>query len=125
MLDAAKIGKQTRQLEKLMAAGFGATKGPLEKRLAKAGRRLPAAVHKDVAAVSEAAFLAGHPKLGRVLAQGAVDAAYDRAVEALRKVDPKERRKALLLSTAGMVAFNLIVVAAVLIWVLWYRGYLG
>ena len=67
--------------------------------------------------------LAANPKLARRLDAPALKAAYDGLSAHLGAIDVADRRKGKLLSLAGSIAFNLLVViVGFLVW-LWWRGY--
>lgn len=107
MADQADIARKAARLEALLGEKLGLTDGPLARRVARAGRRLPARVRADIEAVSEAAALAGHPRLARQLDGAALDRAYADAVAHLEKIDPADRRIGMLLGIAATVIFNL------------------
>ncbi|MFP7672624.1 hypothetical protein ACG74X_04610 [Marivita sp. S0852] len=116
------IEAQVSTLRDLLARQVGARRGSLAKRLATAGRLLPAGVRNDIAAVADAEHMAEHPKIRRRLDPGATQAACDRAATFLRAIDVKDRRKGLVLSILGSVAFNILAVVTLLIIVLRWRG---
>jgi len=105
-----------------MARQLGLRKGRLSRRLAKAGRRLPTGVRKDIALVAEAEEMARNPRLALRLDTTTIDPAFDRAAAHLRAIDVADRRKGLFLSILGGVAFNILAVIVLLIVVLRWRG---
>ncbi|MGJ8590887.1 MAG: hypothetical protein ACSHXW_22560, partial [Yoonia sp.] len=71
----------------------------------------------------EAEFFAENPKMARRLDGREVRAAFDSVMTHLRGIDVAEARKDRILGVAGSVAFNLLLVAAVFVGFLWWRGY--
>ena len=116
------IEAQAGALRTLLAQKTGARSGTLAKRIAKAGRMLPAGVRNDIAAVAEAESMAQHPKIGRRMDPKTTQAAYRRAATFLTSIDVKDRRKGIVLSILGSMAFNILAAAALLIVVLRWRG---
>ncbi|MCK0149604.1 hypothetical protein MWU54_06195 [Marivita sp. S6314] len=116
------IEAQASSLRSLLAKQVGARRGTLAKRVAKAGRMLPVAVRNDIAAVAEAEQMSRHPKVGRRLDPKTTHAAYERAATFLRAIDVRDRRKGLVLSILGSMAFNILAVVTLLIIVLRWRG---
>ncbi|WP_146188633.1 hypothetical protein [Pseudoprimorskyibacter insulae] len=112
------------KLNTLLEKKFGARRGTLERRVRKAGRRLPASVRRDLAEVAKTAKLAENPKLARQIDPAKMTAAYDRALKHLNAIDVADRRKGAILGALGVTSFNLIVVFAVLIVLLIWRGFL-
>ncbi|SDY41869.1 hypothetical protein SAMN05444340_107168 [Citreimonas salinaria] len=112
------------RLNVLFADRLHLRRGPLELRVARARRMLPAAVRRDAAYVARAARKAGHPRLEAQVDPQALSAAYDRAVQYLEGPELRQKRSlARLRVVAGMVA-NLLIVLALLIAVLSWRGFL-
>lgn len=120
---ADRIEKQAETVRRLLDERLRIRGRDLSHQIRKAGRLLPRPVRNDLSFVSEARNMLTHPKLRLMVDEAKVEAALERSVVYLKTVDPSERRKDRLLGMAGVVAFNLIVVAAVLIGVLVWRGY--
>lgn len=123
MTDQHQIARHAERLEALLAEKFGARRGPLELRVQSAGRRLPRRVRRDLGEVARAQQFAGHPKLGRQIDGARVRAAARRAEDWLVAVDVADRRKGFVLSLLGSLSFNLILLFAILVAVLRWRGY--
>ena len=117
------IDTQAENLRALLRKQLGIKSGTLAKRAVKAGRRLPSAVRNDIAAVAEAETMAQHPKLGRRMDPKVSHDAYKRAAAFLQAIDVKDRRKGALLNLAGNIVFRLLVVFALLVVVLRWRGF--
>ena len=122
MTESGDITGLASDLETRLGQKFGLRRGTLEKRVRKAGRRLPKRVHRDAALIGKALELETHPKLRRRIDRQAVGAAHLRIAEHLDTIDPKERRKDAWLSLLGSLAFNVLAVAALAVVVLKWRG---
>lgn len=109
-------------LRTLMAKRLGLKRGSLSRRIAKAGRRLPSGVLRDIGIVAEAEKMSRNPKLAMRLDPNATKSAYDRAAAHLRAIDVMDRRKGIALSVLGSMAFNLLAAMTLLIVVLRWRG---
>lgn len=123
MIDSNEMGKRVARLEKLLAQKFGLSDGDLSHRAAKAGRRLPRGVRKDIALIAQTAQTAGNPKLAFQMPDKKVARAFERAEAHLVTIDVKDRRKDQLLKTLGALSFNLIVLFILLLVLLRWRGY--
>jgi|OM-RGC.v1.027681990 hypothetical protein len=110
-------------LKQLLGKKLGLRKGGLAYRVTKAGRLLPGHVRNDIQRIAQAEAMANHPKLERRMDPSATKPAYDRAAAFLTAIDVKDRRKGVLLSILGSVAFNILVVITLLIVVLRWRGF--
>jgi hypothetical protein len=109
-------------LRTLMAKRLGLKRGSLSRRVAKAGRRLPSGVIRDIGIVAEAEKMSRNPKLAMRLDPNATKSAYDRAATHLKAIDVMDRRKGIALSVLGSMAFNLLAAMTLLIVVLRWRG---
>ncbi|MDP4991843.1 MAG: hypothetical protein NWQ37_11635 [Marivita lacus] len=109
-------------LRTLMAKRLGLKRGSLSRRVAKAGRRLPSGVLRDIGIVAEAEKMSRNPKLAMRLDPNATKSAYDRAATHLKAIDVMDRRKGIALSVLGSMAFNLLAAMTLLIVVLRWRG---
>ncbi|MGX9357145.1 hypothetical protein ACS3SW_18830 [Roseobacteraceae bacterium S113] len=112
------------QLSALVEEKIGPRGPDLKRQVARVGRRLPRAVRNDILVVAHAADLAGHPSLSRQINAASVTLAYDRAVEALKPIDPVDRRRGALLSWLGDNAFNLLALLGLTLVVLRLRGFI-
>ena len=116
------IDQQAERLRTLLRSRFGLRHGTLARRVAKAGRRLPTGIRNDISAVAEAEAMAQHPKIGRRMDPKVTEPAFERATRFLEAIDVKDRRKGVILSILGSVAFNILAVITLLIIVLRWRG---
>lgn len=101
---------------------FGVRAKDLSAALRRTGRRLPRRLHKAAGQVTAAQAYGGQPKLMRQVDSDALDHAEREVLDYLNRIDRADRRRGRLLNTAGLVAFNLLlVVAAFLVW-MWWSG---
>jgi hypothetical protein len=121
-MDSKELARKSAHLNALLEQKLGLRKGALARRADRAGRRLPAWVRRNLHQIDQAQRMADHPRLARMLDTAALNKAYLAAVEHLNSIDPKERRKDRLLSMASSLAFNLLLLAALLLAVLRWQG---
>ncbi|MCR9125513.1 MAG: hypothetical protein NXH82_05255 [Rhodobacteraceae bacterium] len=124
MTDLSKLTRKTDWIAVLMRDSFGTRTRDLARLERGAGRRLPRAVRHDLRMLADAEQTASNPKLAPTLDYPALYGAADRVIAHLRGIDAADRRKGTVLRVLGAIAFNLIVVFALLIGVLVWRGYL-
>ena len=117
------IEAQIDSLKDLMAKRLGLRRGSLARRVAKAGRRLPVGVRNDIATLAEAETMAQNPRLAVRLDPTTTHGAYERSAAYLRAIDVKDRRKGVMLSILGSIAFNILLVITLLIVILRWRGF--
>ncbi len=115
---------QSDHLARLMGERLDVTGNGFEARLAHAGKRLPRHIRADGRLVAEALALAEHPKLSRQIDQRRLKRACKRLERHLLSVDPWERRKAVLLNWLAGIAFALLVVGGIALWLMHRRGLL-
>ena len=125
MIDRKDLNEKSESLKTLLKAKHGARGRSLEARVKHAGRRLPKRIQREAQVITQAEAMPPHPKLALTVDSGRVSKAYDAIEEHLNGVDPKDRRKGKLLGWLGGQVFNLILIAAALITVLIWRGYVG
>ncbi len=123
MMDAKDIASKVEAIQELLTLKFGVKRQGLEVMLAKAGRRLPRRVQIKARVLVEAQALAGHPKLARQMDKTAVSRAFEDVKAHLKAIDVADRKKGRVLSLAGAIAFNLLVVLVAFVVWLWWRGY--
>lgn len=111
-----RAGRIMRGLEQ----AFGVRAATLAKALRKTGRRLPKRLQAEAARIVKAQALGGHPKLMQQVDSAALDAAEARVIAHLKTIDRADQRKGRMLSIAGAIAFNiLLVIAGFVIWMVW------
>ena len=98
-------------------------RGALHSRLSRAGRRLPARIRHQAQLVVEAETLAAHPRLARRIDHVRVARAHAEVRAHLRSIDPADRRRGAMLGVLGGLAFNLLLLAALVLAFLRWRGF--
>ena len=96
----------------------------LQDKVRRGGRLLPRKVRREAEYLAEVAVLAQHPKVQTMLDDARIAEAYDVCLKHLRKIGAKERAWATLMSVFGSLALMVLVLGAMLIAVLVWRGYL-
>ena len=96
----------------------------LGEKLRKGGRLLPRRVRAAAEILQTGAVMAQNPKLWAQVDQQAVAQAYDTCVRHLNGVDGGDRRKGALVGVVASAAFSLLAVAALLLVVLHWRGFI-
>lgn len=125
MIELAKFQARIEKLEAELQAKLGVRGHTLKKRLARAGRRLPKRVRRAGQVITEAEAVATHPKLARLRDDKAIDAAFREVSAHLQTIDPADRRKGMILGILGSSVFNLILLAAAVIALLYWQGLIG
>lgn len=123
MLDQKDVETKVRVIRREMQARMGVQGRDLAHAIQRAGRRLPKRVRQQGATLAQAAFFARNPKMARRLDAETVQQAYDQVLAHLQGIDPAEDRKDRILGIAETIAFNLLLVAAGFVVLLWWRGY--
>ncbi len=121
--DASEITKQEQRLRKLLTQKMGIRDAPLEIGLRRAGRRLPKRMQKAGKGVVAAIKMAGHPRLSRQIDMAQFRAQADLLVKHLQALDVRDRRKGQLLSVLGGLAFNLLLLGALLLALALWMGW--
>ena len=88
------------------------------------GRLLPRDIRRHGEKIVEAVSLQGSPKLARMVDEKSTVSAYDAIEKYLSGIDAWDRRKGNALGFLTTNAFNLLVVMALLIIVLRWRGFI-
>jgi len=118
------LDRMEAELTRLMHARLGLRGASLDVLTRRAGRSLPRAVRRDLASILRARALSAHPRLVPMVDGPALRAAAARVAGHLRGIDPKAQRFDRLLGLAGVLVFNLVVVALGVLAVLAWRGFL-
>lgn len=124
MIDPKQLDRKQAELEQLLEEKFGASSGDLQARMRKVGRRVPKRVRDAAGVIAGAQAQAGHPKLRFFVDGKAVNRAHATIRSHLKTIDVADRRKGAVLSVLGGVSFNLLLVLALLLGVLMWRGLL-
>ena len=110
------------QLAVLMEERLGVRGDGFEEKLARAGRMLPRRLRREGALLVEARAMAGHPKLGRQVDTRRLNKAARALERHLERVDGTQRRITLVINWLAGNAFNLLLVAVLVVAVLAWRG---
>ncbi|WP_299550508.1 hypothetical protein [uncultured Tateyamaria sp.] len=118
------IQARAKRVQDALAAAFGVRGKSLETALRRTGRRLPRRLRAEAQKIVAAQSVGGHPKLMRQVDGTALSSAEERIVRFLQGIDRADRRKGVWLGIVGAVAFNILLVAAVVITWMWWAGYI-
>lgn len=123
-MTGATANSRAEEVRALIEERLGLKGRSLDQALRRAGRLLPRRVRRSGAYLVQAERAMGHPKLSRMIDEAKVEEAHKSLVSHLKTIDRTERRTTRILGALGVVSFNLIVLAAALIGVLMWRGFL-
>lgn len=123
MIYEADIAVRTEALRGLLREKFGVKARDLQRALARTGRRLPQALHRQAEVLIQAEREAGNSKLALQWDPAQIDQAYEAVALHLRQINVKERRKLRLLRMAGLIVFYLLVILSAFVFWMWRRGY--
>ncbi|WP_299153512.1 hypothetical protein [uncultured Tateyamaria sp.] len=114
------INARATRVRTALRTAFGVKAKSLDAALRRTGRRLPKRLHAEARRIVEAQALGGQPKLMRQVDGGALDRAETRILTFLGGIDRPDRRKGMWLGIAGVVAFNILLIAAgLVVWMVW------
>jgi len=116
--------QQAQELATLMEARLGTRGADLQAKVSRAGRRLPRAIRSQAHVVILSAQLQNSPKLARQIDQAATQAAFDDCKTYFNSLDKSERRKNLALSILAANALNVVIILALVMVVLFWRGFI-
>ena len=103
--------------EKLGTRGQG-----LEAKLARAGRRLPGYLRRDLDYIVQAMRMQDNPRLSRQIDWGRIDKGIAAAEHHLRQLDPWERRLGVTVNWLAGNVLNLLIVAGLAAAVVAWQG---
>jgi hypothetical protein len=109
-------------LRTAFAERLGASGRDLAATVRKAGRRLPRRLRPAAATMVEAERMAANPRLARLIDAARIDQAATDLKAWLGTQDAREQRKTRLINMAALIAFNLLVVAGLVVVFLVWRG---
>jgi len=125
VIDPQDINQKAEALKSAVKAKYGVRGKTLAARLGKAGRLLPKRVHHEGLVIQEAMDKMHHPRLAATVDPMRLEAAFLHITNHLDGVDPNDRRKGKVLGWLGGQVFNLILIAALLVALMWWRGLIG
>lgn len=116
------------EVSRLIAARFGgARRGerpPLSVMLRRRGGALPRRLRKQALALARADEMSAQPKIARQLDLPGLSRAYQALILHLQPLGELSRWQGRAVSFAASVALGLLILAAAVIWILLWRGYL-
>ena len=124
-MSAVTIQQMAQRVTGLMEERLRIKGNGLHEKLRKGGRLLPRRVRAAAIQLADAAERSRNPKLLLQIDETAVAAAYDICSKHLSKIDASQRRITGVLGTASSMAASLLVVGAIVVGVLYWRGYLS
>ena len=116
------LSPQINEIRGLMEQRLRIRGRSLESQMRRAGRLLPRHIRREVRFLVQAAPMAGNPRLARMIDQDHAMKAYRQVVAYLMTIDPKQAARTRLLNLAGVVAFNLLLLFAIVVTILVWRG---
>lgn len=116
------IESDNQDVARQMATQMRVRSGPLDRVVARAGRKLPRRVRDDVTRLIEADHLANHAKLRKRLDEKTLRTSRKRIGAFLETRDPKRERRDAALDLIAQVAFVVVTVALGLFFFLLWRG---
>lgn len=123
-MTTTSVQQMADRVSELMGEHLKVAGKDLPGRLRRGGRLLPRKLRAQARFLSEAAEQARHPHLRIRIDMARVTEAYDNLCRHLTTLRKWERRRIAMLNLLGSIAFNLLAVAALLIAVLVWRGFL-
>ena len=122
METAQSIQARADRVQSALGAAFGVKAKSLEVALKRTGRRIPRRLHADARKIVDAQSFGGHPNLMRQVDSAALKTAEDRVVAFLQGIDRADRRKGMWLGIAAAIAFNILLVLALVVTWMWWTG---
>ncbi len=118
------IQEMAAQVADMMKDRLSIRGADLAGKLRHTGRMMPKHVKREAAFLAETAVLVQSPKLQKLIDRSRVDSAYKTCVDFLETVDRADRRRGIVLGTLAGLTLSLGAVAAMVIVVLIWRGYI-
>ncbi|MCU0907632.1 MAG: hypothetical protein MUF73_09335 [Rhodobacteraceae bacterium] len=112
------------EVAELLETRLGVRGATFEVRVARARRRLPAALRVAAADLVEARRMAAHPRLARRIDGARVARAHAALVAHLTALDRAAARRAAVLDFLATTGFQMLAVAGLVLAVLVWRGFL-
>lgn len=122
MSEQISLDQMIAEIVAQLRAKLGVRGKDLGTALDKARHRLPRRIYRQAMTLVEAEPLAGHPKLRLTLDGPALASAAAEVSAHLEAIDLVDRRKGWLLGALGGLSFNLILLGALLVGFLVWRG---
>ncbi|WP_162932948.1 hypothetical protein [Roseovarius sp. EL26] len=122
MVEPDKMDQRVKRLNDKLKEKLGLRGKTLEKRLKRAGRTLPKHLRREGAFIVKAQQQATNPKMARLIDQEALDRSFAMFRHYLKDINPTERRKDKIINFLGLLVFNLVVIAALYLLFLLWKG---
>ena len=122
VVDSNKLDQRVKKLNDKLKEKLGLRGKTLEQRLKRAGRTLPKHLRREGAAIVQAQQQAANPKLARLVDQIALDRSFAMFRHYLKDINPAERRKDKIVNFLGLLVFNLVVIVALYLLFLFWKG---
>ncbi|MBI1415716.1 MAG: hypothetical protein GC146_00705 [Limimaricola sp.] len=120
-MDAPELQSLIDEIRRLIAKKLGVRGRSLAQQLRRAGRRLPRNLRRGGEYLVQAKVLVNNPRLARQLDHARAQRAARDLIAHLRQIDPKARRAARLYGIATGVVFNLMLLGAGVLALLYWR----
>ena len=118
------VQEKATEVADLMKERLNVRGKDLATKLRHTGRMMPKRIKREAQFLADASALAENPKLSRMIDPERVETAHRACVGFLEGVDVADRRKGVVLGILGSVTLALVVISALVITVLVWRGYI-
>lgn len=118
----ASVRQMADRVAALMEERLGIRGSTLADKLDSGGRRLPRRIRREAEYLAGAAGQAADPAQLAQLDHPRIARAYDACVTHLTRIGPLGRYRAALLALSGRLSVNLLILAAIVVAVLLWRG---
>ncbi len=115
MFDEAQFRTEVEKLERSLRKKLNRKDGSFAELVAQAGRRLPRYARSSAEKIIEAQTLDEHPKLSRQVDHSKLKAPVRKMGVAVDAYDPRDRKIGLTLDVLSSIAFNLLLLAVLLV----------
>lgn len=121
MSEPIAVQDQISETVALLRSQLGVGGKDLSKALRKARHRLPRRIYRQATKLAKVENMASHPKLRLTLDTPALAKAAREVQEHLRSIDVADRRKGWMLGALGALAFNILLLAFLVIAFMFWR----
>lgn len=121
-MNSQDFAKTEEELSKLMTRHLGVRQNGFAAQISKARRHMPRWAHGAATRINTAITLATHPNLSKHIQPEQLDKDIKSFKAWLQTKDHAEARKTKLINLAGVIVFNLLVIFAVFVAILRWRG---
>ena len=122
MITPHTLSTEMSELEQLLHDRAGVRGRDFAIKLRRTRRLLPRYARRAGQRIVSARAMMAHPRLARLVDHSGMQQDTKTLRDALHDIDPKDRRTDLLMSVLGSVVMNLLLLAALIFGVLWWRG---